>query len=626
MFFPSTLTGMLRSSTIALVGRLVCGTAVALAMQACGGGDGPPVPTTFAPTGGSTLQVNGTVGALTTPEPRVQILDAKGQGIRGLRVRWRVGANSGVVISDSTLTDGTGVALSGGWSLGTVAGTQTLTASADGVPVVTFTAQAAPGPVASLVRQSPSTQTATVNTNVAEPPSIRAEDAFANPVSGVVVLFSVASGGGTITGEQQTTNQNGVATAGAWKLGTGVGQQIARATALSATQAAFAATALAGPVADLVKVAGDNQDAVPGFAVGISPGVRAVDAFSNPVGNVPITFTAGPNSGTVLNGTVATDPANGVAFVGSWILGNGPSPTLIATSTLLPGKTLTFSAVVVTSSFYIVVRYVGDPPSVVQQQSVARSVGKWRATIVAASGVSRQTLPVGSCGRSWMPAVDEVVTNLLIFANIGPIDGVGGTLGNANLCRLHDTGLAAVGTMLFDSADLTNLEGQGLTDAVITHEIGHSLGIGSRWGASGFLTDGGGVDPIFTGPTARAQFLLVGGDSYGGRHVPVENTGGGGTRDVHWRESVFRNELMTGFVNLGSNPLSRVSIGSLQDLGYGVTFTGADFFALTSALFAPQASAASVINLGNDLAPIPAEERARNGLDRPSKPSEIRRP
>ncbi|MEQ1692024.1 MAG: leishmanolysin-related zinc metalloendopeptidase [Gemmatimonas sp.] len=617
---------MLRTSSLVAMRRVGSGIALTVLLQACGGGDGPPVPTTFAPTGGSTLQFAGTAGTLAPTAPQVQILDAKGAGIKGLRVRWRVGANSGVVIIDSTVTDALGMALSGGWNLGTIAGTQTLTASADGLPAITFTAQVGPGPAASLIRLSPSTQDAAVNTNVAQPPSVRAEDVFGNVVPGVAVFFSVASGGGTIVGEQQTTNQSGIATAGAWRLGTGVGQQIARATSPTSTQAAFSATAIAGPPADIVKVAGDNQEAVPGFAVGISPGVRIVDAFSNPVGNVPVTFTPGPNSGTVLNGTVVSDPANGNAFVGSWTVGSGANPTLVATSSLLPGKSVTFNAVVVSSAFYIIVQYVGEQPSPAQQQAVARSAAKWRAAIVSTSGISRQIISAGGCGRSWMPAIDTVVTNLIIFANIGPIDGVGGTLGNANLCRLHPTGLAAVGTMLFDSADLTDLETVGLTDAVITHEMGHSLGIGTRWSASGFLTDAGGADPIFTGPSATAQFLLVGGATYTGRPVPVENTGGAGTRDSHWRETTFRNELMTGFVNLGINPLSRVSIGSLQDLGYTVTFTGADSYALPGSALQQRSPFTTVRTLGNDIAPIPADERAQHGLDRPVPPSSVRRP
>ena len=51
--------------------------------------------------------------------------------------------------------------------------------------------------------------------------------------------------------------------------------------------------------------------------------------------------------------------------------------------------------------------------------------------------------------------------------------------------------------------------------------------------------------------------------------LPIENIGGPGTAGGHWRESLLRNELMTGFLNLGENPLSRITAGSMRDLGYG---------------------------------------------------------
>lgn len=595
--------------------RLVVACATLVLVQACGGDD-PQVPTTFAPTGGASSQITGVVATEVAVAPQVQILDAKGRGIANLRVRWRLGSNSGGVGNDSTVTDAGGVARSGGWTLGTVAGTQTLTAVADGVSPITFTANVAAGPVAGLVRLSPTTQQATVNSDVPQPPSVRAEDLFGNVVSGAAVTFSVATGGGAISGASQTTNANGVATAGAWKLGTAVGQQIARATTPNAPLAAFSATAVAGPAAALTKIVGDNQDAIPGFTIDINPGVRVTDAFGNPVGNVPVTFTPGPNSGTVTNGVVTSDGATGNAFVGSWTVGPGPNPTLVATSAALPNVSTTFNATIVNSTFTVSVRYVGETPSLPQQQAFARAIAKWRTVIVARSGESRQTLGAGSCGRSWMPAIDSVITNVVIFANIGPIDGVGSVLGNANLCRLHDNGLAAIGTMLFDSADLTNLESQGLLDAVILHEIGHVLGVGTLWSASGFLQDAGGSDPIFTGPQSLAQFLALGGASYTGRPVPVENSGGAGTRDSHWRESALRNELMTGFVNQGFNPLSRLTVGSLRDLGYATSFVGADNFTVPLPAFSARAFEAGV-SLHNDIAPIPADERIRAGLDRP---------
>ena len=269
----------------------------------------------------------------------------------------------------------------------------------------------------------------------------------------------------------------------------------------------------------------------------------------------------------------------------------------------------------VTSSFSILVRYIGDTPSIPQQQAFARAVARWQSVILSTSGNSRQILTAGGCGRTWLPAIDTTFSNVIIFANIGTIDGVGNVLGNANLCRLHSTGLTAIGTMLFDSADLTDLESRGLLDAVIIHEI--VLGIGTLWSSRGLLADAGGADPIFTGPATLAQFLALGGAVYAGRPVPVENTGGAGTRDAHWRESVFRSELMTGFVNLGVNPLSRMTIASLQDLGFtAVALAAADQYSVPVPALTFQ-SVLGGVSLENDIAPIPLEERIRAGLNRP---------
>ncbi len=135
--------------------------------------------------------------------------------------------------------------------------------------------------------------------------------------------------------------------------------------------------------------------------------------------------------------------------------------------------------------------------------------------------------------------------------------------------------------MRFDVADLDALEQAGFLDEVIVHEMGHVLGIGTIWSTLDLLQGAGTDDPYFTGAAALQAFLDVGGAVYAGNPVPVANTGGAGTRDAHWRESVFDNELMTGFLNGGvANPLSVVSIASLEDLGYVVDLGAADAYAL----------------------------------------------
>jgi hypothetical protein len=47
---------------------------------------------------------------------------------------------------------------------------------------------------------------------------------------------------------------------------------------------------------------------------------------------------------------------------------------------------------------------------------------------------------------------------------------------------------------------------------------------------------------------------------------------------------VFGNELMTGFLSGTTQPLSRMTVASLADLGYKVDFSAADPFALPSHL------------------------------------------
>lgn len=62
-------------------------------------------------------------------------------------------------------------------------------------------------------------QTATVGTAVAIPPSVIVHDQTNMPVANVVVVFAVATGGGSSTGDSTVTNAQGIATVGSWTLG-----------------------------------------------------------------------------------------------------------------------------------------------------------------------------------------------------------------------------------------------------------------------------------------------------------------------------------------------------------------------------------------------------------------------
>jgi hypothetical protein len=159
---------------------------------------------------------------------------------------------------------------------------------------------------------------------------------------------------------------------------------------------------------------------------------------------------------------------------------------------------------------------------------------------------------------------------------VAPIDGPGKILGSAGPCYIRSGGLPVLGVIFLDAADVDQMQMNGTLEAVVAHEIGHVLGVGTMW--SGLVMGVGSSDPFFVGGSAVAAFLATGGGSYPGNPVPVENTGGAGTRDSHWRESVFGAELMTGWINGPSAPLSSVTVASLKDLGYAVNLNLAGGF------------------------------------------------
>ena len=88
--------------------------------------------------------------------------------------------------------------------------------------------------------------------------------------------------------------------------------------------------------------------------------------------------------------------------------------------------------------------------------------------------------------------------------------------------------IPAKGVMEFDTADLLQMEHEGTLLDVITHEMGHVLGIGSIWDRLGLLANAGTANPTFTGPNAIWEFNALLGAT-GSQQVPVENTGGPGT-------------------------------------------------------------------------------------------------
>jgi hypothetical protein len=226
-----------------------------------------------------------------------------------------------------------------------------------------------------------------------------------------------------------------------------------------------------------------------------------------------------------------------------------------------------------TSPFTISVRFIGGL-TVKQKNAFKSAADRWSRVIV------------GDLPSVWVDG--EVIDDVLILAQGVAIDGPGGILGQAGPTHLRPKGagvaayLPAKGIMSFDTADLKQMEKDGTLNDVITHEMGHVLGIGTVWSLKSLLKNAGKTNPTFVGKSAMKEYGKLRGSSKAS--VPVENTGGQGTRDSHWRETVFRNELMSGFIASVGNPISRMSVGSLQDLGYVVNMEAAEPYNLPNLL------------------------------------------
>ncbi len=227
------------------------------------------------------------------------------------------------------------------------------------------------------------------------------------------------------------------------------------------------------------------------------------------------------------------------------------------------------TAVLQEPAFVIDVRFRGGLTSA-QQAAFETASRRWSQVIVA-------DLPAVVVGG-------ETIDDLVIDADGLAIDGRGGILGQAGPTQLRPGSfLPAAGVMSFDSADLATMEADGSLVSVIVHEMGHVLGFGAIWDQLGLRQGAGTANPTFTGAAAMREFAALGGAA-STRAVPLANVGGPGTRDAHWRESVFGSELMTGFLNEGRNPLSRLTIAALEDMGYEVDLAAADAFELPGAL------------------------------------------
>lgn len=536
------------------------------------------------------------VGQALAEPVAVRVTDLFSNPVAGVSVSFAVVQGGGSLAGAQATSNAQGIAQTGQWTLGPGGGLNALRAT---LGTGTFVDVQAVGTAFALRLIEGDDQAANRGTPVPVAPTVIAVNPNEEPLAGISVSFTVSGGGGQVIGGNLTTGPDGRAKVTSWILGPVAGPNILQAASLGVEPVVFTAEGLQ-PIPATVEVSPPaTLSAFAGNFLNETFTVRVLDGDGAPIAFEPVVWTVGSGGGQIFGPAGATD-TDGYATLLAWRLGSAlGAQTLQAHVNGLPPAELSVTATEPpVGEFTIELRYLGDEPAAAHKAAVEAAAAFWQQVIVGdLTPVNMNQGAIGPCG-----AVNEVVDDILIFVRIEPIDGPSGILGSAGPCWVRQSNtLPVVGGIRLDVADVDLMAQLGLLAPVVVHEMAHVLGFGTIWPHLQLLIGGGTADPYFVGTSARRVFetMLLDGFPFTGNRVPVENVGGQGSVDGHWRESVFRNELMTSLINSGANPISALSLAALRDMGYIVNDAVADPYTLEAALFAAPPTQAMAVRFAD---------------------------
>jgi hypothetical protein len=417
-------------------------------------------------------------------------------------------------------------------------------------------------------------------------PTFTVTDASGNSLSGIAVNVTVTAGGGTLAGSP-TSSAKGATPIGTWTLGKTAGLNTITVAVTGLTPVVIAATGNPGAPAAITVVSGNNQSAFAGTVLALPAVLKVTDQFGNAIAGGSMVFTLSTGGGSLMGSTTAVADANGTVTAPQWKLGNLAIPQALSVTS---GALSTSVLANVTTNFSPSLRFFGPPVDPSIQSAFTRAIQRAQGMITGGlEQVNVRNLDVAAnCGVTGVAPLTETVSDVIIFATVKTIDGVGKILGSSGPCYIRDpSNLPVVGVMTFDVADFQGLVNDGRLDEVVLHEMQHVFGFGTLWSRFGLIVNAASPLTAYTGIQGILGCQATGGGS--GiclPAIPLENLGGSGTRDGHWRRAIFGNELMTGFVGpVGFQmPLSAMTIGALGDLGYIVNANVNDSYSTGSAL------------------------------------------
>jgi adhesin/invasin len=336
-----------------------------------------------------------TVANAVAAAPSVNVTDQFTNPVSGVAVAFAVTGGGGSLTGAAQVTNGSGIAQVGSWTLGNAAGANALSATPTGVSAVGFTATGTADVPAALVVSAGDLQSAVAGSPVPVQPAVRVNDQYGNAVAGATVTFTVTGGGGSVTGATPASGGGGIATLGSWTLGGTAGPNTLSATVSGVTPLGFTATGLVGPAAAMSLSAGNAQTDTVAATLATAYAVLVVDANNNPVSGTTVTW-ASSGGGTITASSVTN--ASGIATA-TRVLGTVPGPQT-ATGSVggLTGSPVGFSATASAGAPFTIARVgpanqtatvntaVATDPQVIVRDRFANPVGSALATGAGITG------------------------------------------------------------------------------------------------------------------------------------------------------------------------------------------------------------------------------------------------
>lgn len=180
---------------------------------------------------------------------QVRVLDADSNPFPNAAVKFKVLTGRGGMQVSIVKAGRDGIA-KGSWIYGGQLGEQEATAELVGVTGSTlgFVSTVTVGAPKVVVAATSTAGRAGVGDTLSTQPGVKVTDNYGNPVEGVTVLFRISTGGGTIETASAVTDEDGIASGGAWVMGPNAGVNRVTATVQSpiprGNPVVFSATAM----------------------------------------------------------------------------------------------------------------------------------------------------------------------------------------------------------------------------------------------------------------------------------------------------------------------------------------------------------------------------------------------